>query len=138
MTREFGGSEEEGATLEAPLLELDSTLNIFALANGLDLVKNEGAIPDRVFGWYRDGMERRMGLRMEAPRKVTLWVEARKKRDGIPHRAVRTLRDRVEADALREEIRAALAEGIERGNGITEDELTPHREGGQTAPGAGT
>ena len=39
---------------------LDSELNIFALANGMELIRDRSGSPDRVLTWYSDGAERQI------------------------------------------------------------------------------
>ena len=48
-------AEERGSTGASPFDGVDSRLTIYALANGMDLIKDEGF---RRLEWYRDGMDR--------------------------------------------------------------------------------
>lgn len=109
--------------LEGALLTVDSELNIFALANGLDLLRNQSDVPDRTLEWYRDGMERRIRIRAEAPDRHTISVVAARRRSGVTVEASRPLRSDLTAEELRKGLRPMLAEGIEAANALTEDDL---------------
>lgn len=42
------------------LQSLDSDLNIYALANGMELIRDRGGSPGRVLTWYNEGAERQI------------------------------------------------------------------------------
>ncbi|MGD2068246.1 MAG: hypothetical protein PVI57_06130 [Gemmatimonadota bacterium] len=108
---------------EEVLLSVDSVLNIFALANGLDLFRNQSEVPDRTLEWYREGMERRILIRAEGPDRFVITVAASRRRGGVPIEASRPLRPALGADELREGLRTLLAEGVDAANGLTEADL---------------
>lgn len=54
--RPTGGGEAQ------PLDAVDPVLNIFALANSMDLYRDHLDPPDRVLAWFRDGLERHIHL----------------------------------------------------------------------------
>lgn len=64
---ERGGAREG----DGPLERLDPTLNIYALANGMDLDKEPSL---RRLRWYRDGLER--GIVLEAGTDGSVSVSA--------------------------------------------------------------
>ena len=106
--------------LDASLREIDPDLNIFALANGLDLHRNLAGTPDRVLGWYREGMERflRLEPEVDGTESFALWAEAVRTREGTSRSARREVRRGVPTTSLRQELRAMLAQGIESANAL--------------------
>ena len=125
MAATFDGSDGERGEMEAPLLDIDPELNIFALANGLDLLRNQSRLPDRTLEWYRDGMERRIRLTAEAADRFRVTVEASRRKNGEPLLATAELRAAVTAAELSDELRSLLAEGVEAANALTRDDLSP-------------
>lgn len=67
MAAEF----ENGGSGGSPFDGVDAKLTIYALANGMDLIKEDGA---RRLEWYRDGMDR--GILVRAAPDGTLEVAA--------------------------------------------------------------
>lgn len=96
-----------------PFEAVDSKLTIYALANGMDLVKETGT---RRLGWYREGREREV------------LIEARPEGDGFrltaaafrtrdpSERAEHDLGSVGSADELVQRLSALLQEGQERAN----------------------
>lgn len=125
MSRAFDGTDEEWEALEAPFLDIDPELNIYALANGLDLLKNDSGQPDRTLEWYRDRMERRVRFvaKRGAPRRYALEVGASRKEDGVRLEVLRTVLDDAPFDELGPGLRGLLAEAVDRANELTRDEL---------------
>jgi hypothetical protein len=123
MADTFDGTDGEWQQLEAPLQDVDPELNIFALANGLDLLKNRSDAPDRTLEWYRDGMERRIGIRAEASGRFRVTVEASRKENGDTLVAAADLSGPLTAEELRAGLRTLLSDGIEAANGLTRDDL---------------
>ena len=118
-------SDDHGAdALEEPLLGVDPDLNIFALANGLDLFRNHTGPADRVLEWYREGMERRIVIRAEQEGRISLHVEAARRMDGVEHLATRPLAE-VDAGELGATLRDLLADGVERANELERTDLAP-------------
>lgn len=107
------------------LRQIDSDLTIFALANGLDLRRDEDP-PARTLTWYRDGMDRRIVLTpadASDPGAVDVAVES-EARVGPERRALRRpFREATELAALR----ALLPEAVDCCNDLTRDEV--EREG---------
>lgn len=134
MSRAFDGTDEEWEELEAPLLEIDPELNIYALANGLDLLKNVSGQPGRTLEWYRDRLERRIRIvaRGGDPPLYALQVGASGREEGVPLEVLRTVLDDAPFDELRAGLRGLVAEAVDRANALTRDELTT-----SAGPGAG-
>ncbi len=99
---------------EGPFGELDPKLNIFALANGMDLVKEGGS---RRLGWYREGLER--GILLEAHPDGTLDVTALCwKTHDLPSARRAPQREGVSADSLVAELSALLGSALEAANAL--------------------
>lgn len=82
MSHDPRGSGADTRPPGGVLAEIDADLNIFALANGLDLLRDPDGRPARVLEWYREQMERRLVLTpaAQAPETavdIELNVEAR-------------------------------------------------------------
>lgn len=107
---------------EEPLLGIDSELNIFALANGVDLLRNVSDDPDRILEWYREGMERRIVIRASGSGRYAITVSASRGRGGEARMTTRSLAEITAAD-LRNDLRQFLSDGIERANELNEDDL---------------
>ena len=107
MTHESRGEEL--------LLSLDPDLNIFALANSMDLLRDHDAPPDRVLTWFRDGFERRIHLRPAEAGGVDMEVAMEGRRDGQEARR----REPFETGLLREAVRPALVRAIEAANELS-------------------
>jgi hypothetical protein len=67
----MAGERERGAAGASAFDGVDPRLTIYALANGMDLVKDEAF---RRLEWYRDGMDR--GIRVSVTPAGTLEVTA--------------------------------------------------------------
>ena len=119
-------------TPEGLLRELDPVLNVFALANGLDLHKNVSGPHDRLLGWYREGMERFLRLEPEpdGTGRFVDWAEALHSRQRAARRGRRPVERALTADSLRRELRALLERGIEQANALGTSDL----EGPAVAP----
>lgn len=130
MPRAFDGTDEDWQALEAPFLDIDPELNIYALANGLDLLKNTTDRPDRTLEWYRDRMERRVRIVADGgtPPHYSVQVGASGKEQGATVEALATLLEGASFDDLRSRLRGLLAEAIDRANDLTRDQLGPPGE----------
>lgn len=102
------------------LAGVDVDLNIFALANGMDLFRDHTDPPDRVLEWFRDGLERRIHLRPAAAGTLDMEVAALGKIDG-ERRARRTS---FRSSVATGELRGLLVEAIDAANALRRDELT--------------
>jgi hypothetical protein len=103
---------------EAPALEaVDPVLNIFALANSMDLHRDHLDPPDRVLEWFRDGLERRIHLMPAEGGAITVQLAAGTwgERD-TGHRV--TLGDPVSAADLKRR----LSEAVDAANALTPPE----------------
>jgi hypothetical protein len=122
--------EGERRSEEAPLVDIDPVLNVFALANGLDLFRNQRGRADRVLEWYRDGMERRIcitaeeGSASDGGSRWAVYVEASRRSGGVTTSARRDLERGAAFDEIRDRLRALLADGVERANEIDEKDLS--------------
>ncbi len=121
-----GGEEQPAGSV---LQEIDSDLNIFALANGTDLLRDPAGRPERIFEWYRDGMERHIIVTPAADSPdgaIDLAVGARLRQDG----AYRSLRRPFRASVAPGELRAALPLAIDAANELTRDAVESEGEPG--------
>lgn len=100
---------------------VDADLNIFALANGMDLFFDHADPPDRVLEWFRDGLERRIHLRPASGNAFDLEVAARGKIDGVRRERRQPFRDGVAPGQLKRLLVAA----IDAANEIHRDDLDP-------------
>lgn len=91
---------------------LDEILNIFALANSVDLLRGQGQ--DRVLEWYRDRGTRRIHLTPGEGAGFEVDVAAEFSRDGSRHE----IRDRFRAGVAAGELKAILIEAIEAANDL--------------------
>lgn len=57
-----------------PFEKVDPKLTIYALANGMDLVKED--VDERLLTWYREGRERAIVIRSEAAGTLALAAAA--------------------------------------------------------------
>lgn len=102
------------------LAGVDVDLNIFALANGMDLYRDHTDPPDRVLEWFRDGLERRIHLRPSPAGTLDMEVAALGKIDG--ERRVR--RAPFRSSVATGELRGLLIDAIDAANALRRDELT--------------
>ena len=111
MDRESGsGREPHGGPFEA----LDGKLNIFALANGIDL-KREAA--SRRLEWHRDGLER--GILVEVSDAGAFTVSALAWNHGDPSPARRDVRCAgLEADEIVAGLSAILQTTLDAANAL--------------------
>jgi hypothetical protein len=97
-----------------PFEALDAKLNIYALANGMDLVKETSA---RTLGWYRDGMER--GILIEATDDGTLSVTAACWKTSDPSdRRTASQHEGIAAAELASRFSTILEAALEAANGL--------------------
>ena len=127
MSPIFQGTDEEWQELEAPFLDVDPKLNIYALANGLDLLKNHSGSPDRTLEWYREGMERRASIVAEggSPPRFSVWAAASRKQDGTPLSARRAVSATVDLEGIREGLTELIEKAMEQADRISREELGP-------------
>lgn len=93
---------------------LDPRLNVFALANGMDLEKGDGT---RKLSWFRDGSERGLLLTESPDGIVSITPLAwQRGRDG-PGRREAAATQLAEADLARE-IGAVLEQAVEAANSL--------------------
>jgi hypothetical protein len=106
-----GGGDRRPA---GPMDALDRKLNVFALANGMDLDRRGGA---RVLGWYRDGMERR--VRIEPGAADGTWAiraAAAPDAGAAQGELVRTLESALDPDEVLARFRDLLAGAMDAAN----------------------
>lgn len=127
MTSSLEPGSPEWQELEEPLLDLDPHLNIFALANGLDLLKNETGAPSRTVEWFRDGLERRVRIeaRPESSPRWVVLIGASTKQDGVRREAMETVARADDFDELAPDLKDLLNELLDRANQIPEEALEP-------------
>ncbi len=94
---------------------LDEILNIFALANSIDLVQGEER--NRVLEWYRDRGARRIHLIPGEGSSYDLDVAAEFTLEGVR----REVRDRFRSGVAAGELRALLVEAIDAANALEGD-----------------
>jgi hypothetical protein len=78
MTDETPARPTTGPGEVPPLDHVDPVLNIFALANSMDLHRDHLEPPDRVLAWFADGLERRIHLTQGAGGTFRLALGAAK------------------------------------------------------------
>ncbi len=94
---------------------LDEILNIFALANSIDLIQGQGS--DRVLEWYRDRGARRIHLMPGEGASYDLEVAAEFTVEGARHE----VRDRFRSGVAAGELRSLLIEAIDAANALVVD-----------------
>ena len=127
MERETGDTAGPGGEgREARLADVDPELNIFALANGMDLFRNRARPAERTLEWYREGLDRRIHLLAEEDPsggvRCRMEVEASLARKGVLPRGRTEVVAEGSFEELRPRLRALLAEGVERANALEVDE----------------
>lgn len=110
---------------EAPgpaLATLDPKLNVFALANGMDL-RPEGDA--RVLEWYRDGLDRRIRLEPDvgAARFAVRAVGALATR-GRRAEAVVTVESALRVEEIAARFPELLAGAVDAANAMTREDLS--------------
>jgi len=93
---------------------VDPRLNIFALANGMDLEKGDGI---RKLTWFRDGSERGILLTESPDGIVSITPIAWRAGSDESDRRVATATELAEADLARE-IGPVLEQAVEAANGL--------------------
>lgn len=93
---------------------LDPKLTIYALANGMDLVKDAGT---RSLEWYRDGLERGILIEAEADGGLSVTSRAWKTHEpGTAHSSPQ--RQGMAVEALVQELSDILQEALEAANAL--------------------
>jgi hypothetical protein len=104
---------EPGRT-PGPFEVLDAKLNIYALANGMDLVKEP---TKRTLGWYREGLER--GILIEASDGGTVSVTAACWKTSDPaERRTAPQHEALTPDDLAARLSPILEAALEAANGL--------------------
>ena len=93
---------------------LDPRLNVFALANGTDLLKEPG---ERRLVWYRDGLERGVLIRAASDGTVATIALAWKRGDAGSERSA-PHRDGLDAAELAQHLSAILDEAVNQANAL--------------------
>ena len=99
---------------EGQLDAVDALLNVFALANSMDLHRDHLDPPDRVLVWFRDGLERRIHLRPAAGGSIAMELAAGEW--GAREPGLRVAFDDPMAPS---EIKARLPDAVDAANGLT-------------------
>lgn len=108
------GQTERGAGGAGPFDALDAKLNIYALANGMDLVRGPGS---RRLEWHRDRLER--GILLEATGESTLDVTAAAWAYGDPASARKQEVERsMSAEAAARALSALLQRALDAANAL--------------------
>jgi hypothetical protein len=105
-------NRDEGAG--GPFGRIDPKLTIFALANGMDLAKDEGV---RRLEWYRDGHERGILLAAGADGRISVTAQAWKRGDDASLQRTPMAED-LSLDALTPQLTALLERGLEAANAL--------------------
>ena len=103
----------EGARVQSdggPFGAIDPKLTVFALANGMDLAKDEGS---RQLAWFTEGLER--GLRIEVTAADSFVVTAMAWRINAPDDASESL---VGDDVATDDLTGTLERAIEAANAL--------------------
>lgn len=93
---------------------VDPKLTIYALANGMDLVKDEGM---RRLEWYRDGRERGIVVEATAEGALRLTAQAWSQDDASARVAVPQGPPHA-PEALAKNLSALLGQALEAANGL--------------------
>lgn len=101
-----------------PMESVDRKLNVYALANGMDLERRG---PARVLGWYREGMER--GILLEPGAGEGTWAVRASAALGAAGRGsdaaiVRTLESALEPGQVLSRFTELLAAATEAANAL--------------------
>lgn len=104
--------DETGQNASRVRQGLDEVLNIFALANSIELVRGDER--DRVLEWYRDRGTRRIHLLRGDPSSFDVDVTAEFTVKGVR----REVRDRFRSGVDQGEIRALLAGAVDAANAL--------------------
>lgn len=97
-----------------PFEVLDPKLNIYALANGMDLTKEPSS---RLLGWYRDGLER--GILLESGPDGTVSVTALCwKTNDLASTRRAPHREAVSAEALAADLSVVLESALQAANSL--------------------
>jgi hypothetical protein len=104
---------EAGGTA-GPFAALDAKLNIYALANGMDLVKEPGL---RTLGWYREGLERGIVITASPTGELSVTAACWKTSDPTARRTA-PQHDGIAPDELAERITPILEAALEAANGL--------------------
>ncbi len=99
---------------EGPFGVLDGKLNIYALANGMDLIKEPGR---RRLGWYREGMERAIDVEPSGDGTMSVTALCWKTNDPSTERRA-PQRERVPPEDLAAELSAILEAALEAANAL--------------------
>lgn len=131
MPGTFPGTDEEWEALEAPFREIDAKLNIYALANGLDLLKNQSGRPGRTLEWYGDGLERRASIVAEggAPPRFSVHASASRKFDGGKPVTERRVGESIDLERVRADFTGILEEAMSEADRIPRDDPQGDRHG---------
>src|SRR5688572_30353745 len=117
-----GGAERRPA---APMEIVDRKLNVFALANGMDLDRRGEA---RVLGWYREGLERQVRIEPgEADGRWAVRAAAAPDSRVSEGEMVRTLESALDPDEMIARFKELLAGAMDAANAL-------EREGTQGRP----
>lgn len=97
-----------------PFEVLDPKLNIYALANGMDLVKEPTL---RTLGWYREGLERGILIEAVAPGALSVTAACWKTSDASVRRTA-TQHAAIPPDDLSKGLSTILEAALEAANGL--------------------
>lgn len=105
----------DGASGEShDLRDIDGKLTVFALANGMDLLKDPGA---RRLEWFRDGLEREIRVEPDGAGGLSIRVAA------WPFGERGRVTERIHADAVpRGALPRALEAAIDAANALAADQ----------------
>jgi len=118
-----GPEEGDRPPPRSPLEEIDPDLNIFALANGLDLYRDRSDRSDRVLEWYRDGMVRRARLVAVAGDRVDVHYGAARRAGDDGPSGWWPLEEGLDGSTLASTLRSVLASAVARANDLTRSDL---------------
>ena len=82
MPNGFYGSKEEWERMVAPLRELDSDLESFAAAHGVEVEHNHHNTPNRMVRWTSNGIKRLMQISLYGGDKILFSLFAFRDADG--------------------------------------------------------
>ncbi len=94
---------------------VDEIINIFALANSVELIRDSDADDSRTLEWYRDGGPRRIHIQVAGEASLDVDVAAER---GSGDASVE-IRERFRAGVAVGELRTLLVEAIDAANALT-------------------
>ncbi|MBI1801210.1 MAG: hypothetical protein HY259_13055 [Chloroflexi bacterium] len=113
MPNGFQGPKEEWDRMEAPLLEIDQQLRLFAQANRMEYSSNYHSWPERSLEWHKNRVIRTIQIYLQDEKKLTfnIWLCAYQARMGRRWKNTYLIKD-ASFDVIRDNLRQLLGDGV--------------------------